>query len=142
MHSTLFRVLLFVAIVFLPGCVSPAPTRFVDVPEGRDPKSYRAFAEGNRLIIEVRQQSGFNLASFKTSRHEDSFYIFPYYISSGGARTQTFTIDLTPFNPPTNWPEQTYWYSAKRAYPILSSGFWDASKRELTPRTKINIERR
>ena len=129
------------AILFLCGCVSPAPA-FVDSPETHAPKSYKAYAEGNLLIIEVHQQLGHNVGGFKTHQHENEIYISPYYISSGGAWTQTFNIDLAKYRPRADWPEQAYWWQGQTAYPIMISGFWDKSKCEPIARKKIDIVRR
>ena len=136
----------FVAIAaIMTGCVSPGPRSFVDVgtlPANFVGREHRAFAEKERLVIEVVQVPGFNVTGFETFQQDGALYVSPQRISSGGGGTAQFEIDVSKYQLGADWPLHVYWLLESYAYPIGNSGLWSGGKRSPWPRRKMEISTR
>jgi hypothetical protein len=128
----------------LSGCVSPAPQAFVDadaLPSDFAGREYRAFARDQRLIIEVSQTPGLNVAGFESFEHDGAVYVSPRHISSGGGGKAQFEVDLSKYHLEADWPDHVYWVLESYSYPIGNPGFWSSAKRSPWPRKKMEIAR-
>jgi hypothetical protein len=144
-HHKSFLACCGVAAVLLTGCVSPRPQSFVDadvLPQDFVGRDHQAFARGERLIVEVSQIPGFNVAGFDTFEQDGALYISPNRISSGGGGTRQFEIDVSKFQLGADWPQHVYWLLNSYAYPICNPGFWSSAKRSPWPRKKMEVATR
>ena len=135
---------LCVVVVFLTGCVSPPPQSFVDadvLPRDFAGREHRAFARGERLIIEVTQSPGFRVVGFDAFAQDGALYVSPGHISSGGGGTEQFEVDVSKFHLGADWSQHVYWLLQSYAYPIGNPGFWSSEKRKPWPRKKMEILR-
>jgi hypothetical protein len=124
------------------GCVAPRPTSFVDadaLPRDYVGSNHHASAKDQLLIIEVTQTPGFNVAGFDSFEQAGALYVSPRRVSSGGAGTAQFEVDVSKFHLGVDWPEHVYWLLNSYAYPIGHPGFWSKEKREPWPRKKMEI---
>jgi len=129
-------------VICLTGCVSPRPQSFVDadaLPSDFVGREHRAFASGERLIVEVSQIPGFNVVGFDAFEQAGALYVSPRRISSGGGGTAQFEVDVAKYGLGADWPQHVYWLLQSYAYPIGNPGFWSSEKRSPWPRKKMEI---
>ena len=144
LHNSLL-VFCGIIVVALSGCVSPRPQSFIDadaLPSDFVGREHRAFAQGERLTVEVTQIPGLNVARFDTFEQDGAIYVFPRRASSGGGGTRQFEIDVTKYRLGADWPERVYWLLGSYAYPVHTPGFWSSEKRSPWTRKKMEIVRR
>jgi len=131
-------------VVLFTGCVSPRPQSFVEadaLPRDFVGREHRAFARGERLIIEVSQIPGFHVVGIDAFEQDGALYVSPRHISSGGGGTGQFEVDVSKFQLGADWPQHVYWLLQQYAYPIGNPGFWSSEKRSPWPRKKMEIVR-
>jgi hypothetical protein len=144
MSTHLHKLLLVFGLiaVFVTGYVAPRPQGFVDadaLPPDFIGREYRASAKGERLIVEVSQIPGLNVAGLDAFEQDGALYVSPRRISSGGGGTKRFEVDVTKYRLGADWPQHVYWLLQEYAYPIGHSGFWSSEKRSPWPRKKMEI---
>jgi hypothetical protein len=143
LHNLILAICAIIAFG-LAGCVSPAPQAFVDaddLPSKFAGREYRAFAQDQRLMIEVSQIPGLNVSGFESFEQDGAVYVSPHRISSGGGGTARFEVDLSKYHLGADWPEHVYWLLESYAYPIGNPGFWSSSKRSPWKRKQMDIAR-
>ncbi len=140
-HKSLLAWCCFIA-VFLTGCATPRPQSFVDadaLPSNYAGRGQRAFTSGGRLIVEVSQIPGVNVAGLDAFEQDGALYLSPRRISSGGGGTRRFEVDVSKFQVRVDWSQHVYWLLEEYAYPIFHPGFWSSEKRLPWPRKKMEI---
>jgi|GEM_PF-5780765 len=98
--------------LFLSGCVEPRPESFVDaaaLPYGYVGQEYRTFAKGERLIVEVSQIPGLNVAGFDAFVQDSALYVSPRRISSGGGGIRQFEVDVSKYHLAADWSQHVFW---------------------------------
>ena len=139
------RVRIFlVCLAFLAaGCPSSSSVGYVDrsdLPEYFLGSSHRAWLEGSRILVEVDQLPGLNVARIGYRVDGDAIYLLPQRISSGGAGTSVLSVDLASEAHTNGWETRIYWLTEEYFYPIGHPGFWNASKRKPSERVELQLE--
>ena len=132
--------------VMLCGCVCPPPQSFTEaqtLPRDFAGESYHAYAEQQKLIIEVSQTPGYNIVSFTERVYDGALYLRPEHISSGGRGRATFEIDVSKYRFAGDWPKRVYWLvEGPYWYPIANAGFWSSAHREPWSRVRVEVATR
>ena len=128
--------------VFLCGCVAPRPQSFVDaefLPQGYVGREHRTLVRGAKLVIEVSQIPGLNVARIDSFAQDGALYLSPFRISSGGNGKRQFEVDVSQYHLPDDWPEHVYWVVESYAYPFITAGFWSSAKQSPWVRKQVEI---
>jgi hypothetical protein len=125
------------------GCVCPRPQSFTDataLPSDFVGESYRAYAERQRLVIEVSQIPGLNVVAFDEYVQDGVLYLSPRRISSGGGGIRKFEIDVSKYHFGQDWPTHVYWLvEGPYWYPIGHAGFWSSAHRDPWVRKRMEV---
>ena len=128
----------------LSGCAFLPPERFVDaaaLPSHYVGREYRAFARGERLIIEVSQTPGLNVVAFDAFVQDDALYVEPRRISSGGPGIRQFEVDVSRYHLAADWPQHVFWVVESYVSPIFHPAFWSSEKRTPWVRRRMEVTR-
>lgn len=143
MHMRLLRLAFGLgAASMLCGCTSPKPQSFVDVqvlPSLFAGREHHAYAIGNKLVVEIHQCPGLNVARIDAFEQVGDLYLSPLRISSGGAGTSRFEADVARYPLPDDWPKHVYWIVDSYAYPLITAGFWSKAKQVPWSRKQIDV---
>jgi len=138
--------LVVVTLAFGFACVGltpPPALGFVDVhalPPHFVGTEHRVFADGDRLIVEVEQIPGLNVADLEAFERDGSLYISPIRISSGGPGRRQLEVDVARFGLGPDWHRNVYWL-VEACFPSpFTSAFW--AKEEWPPwhRMRMNVQ--
>jgi len=143
MRSHILALTIASLATILCGCVCPRPQSFTevkDLPRDFVGVSYKAFAEQQKLIIEVSQTPGFNIVGFTEYVYDGTLYLVPGHISSGGPGSARFEVDVSKYHFAEDWPKRVYWLvGGPYWYPILNAGFWSKAHRDPWSRMRVEI---
>jgi len=129
-------------VLCLCGCISPKPRGFVDtdaLPSLFVGRAHQAYATGKKLVIEVSQIPGGNVARIDAFEQEGALYLEPFRISSGGNGTSRFELDVTNHKLQEDWHQHVYWVVESYGYPFITGGFWSKAKQAPWVRKRVYV---
>lgn len=97
------------------GCVCPSRKTFIDVAPTPETYDYpeKLWVDGKRLMIEVHQIPGCNVARIRPLILESGVYLDTLSVSSGGGGRARFELDMSRYDLAADWTNRIYWIESR-----------------------------